>query len=269
MKKSLILKKVATVAICTSLIFSCTKKDETVPTPTPTPSGGSNTPGTTVVGADGVLVGIRSQVNTNYTIGGFPINTTVYTEMASASINSSSTSSTLVDAGAITLNDTVLTKQANNSYYYASNNTTSMNGFTNFFNNGTNWKVAGNGAVTAFNASVSTFPSVAPLNLTNTTVDKSKAYTITLSYAPSNCDSIVFQIVGEGTVLTSSAKSSFTTSHTFTSAEMATLKSSVSSAGVPTGQVSVFTYKYGNKTVASKKYWMINISTKTYSVNVQ
>lgn len=272
------IKLAGTLFLALTFVFtSCTKPEtpapeEETPTTPPTSTTGNVTPGTTVAGADGSFIGLRNRVISNYVIAGTSVMTDIFSELAIASVNTSSTSTTLVDAGVINVNDSLLIKQTSNSYILNKNNPNSTSNFTSFYNSGAKWSVSGNtaNAVPAFSYTAGSFPVTPALNLVTYNVDKSNSFNISLTYATSSCDSLIFQIIGgDGTKLTSTSKPGTTTSHTFSSAEMATLHASSAASGMPTGQLSVFAYKYYNTTISGKKYYFINITAKTYLVNVQ
>jgi hypothetical protein len=280
MKQS-ILKVSLFIAFSSAIVFSCKPKDEVAPdepatttgNTTGSTTGSSNTtPGTTIPGADGAYIGLKNLVVSNYSLSGFPINTTIYTESGVASINTSSTSTTLVDGGVVKINDSSLVKQSNNAYFFTKNNPNTTSSFTNFFGSGSKWNVAGNSAngVPAFTYTATQFPTLPALNLSNNTINKNAAYAVNLGSITTACDSVIFQLVGGGsTKLTSASKSGSTTMYTFSATEMATLQASSTTSGIPAGQLSVFAYKYYNTTISGKKYWFVNVSAKTILVNVQ
>jgi hypothetical protein len=272
MKQS-ILKVSLFIAFSSAIVFSCKPKDEVAPDEPATTTGSSNTtPGTTIPGADGAYIGLKNLVVSNYSLSGFPINTTIYTESGVASINTSSTSTTLVDGGVVKINDSSLVKQSNNAYFFTKNNPNTTSSFTTFFNSGSKWNVSGNSTngVPAFTYTASLFPSLPAFNLANNNISKSSAYSVNLSSTTSGCDSVIFQLIGGGsTKLTSASKSGSTTMYTFSATEMATLQASSTASGIPAGQLSVFAYKYYNTTISGKKYWFVNVSAKTILVNVQ
>jgi hypothetical protein len=271
-------KTFSTLVLATTMAFTSCKKPETptpeevAPTTPPTTTSANLTPGTTFAGADGSFIGLRNRVITNYVIAGTPIMTDIFSEVAVASVNTSSTSTTLVDAGAITANDSLLIKQSSNSYMLNKNNPNSTSNFTNFYNTGVKWSVTGNSGnnVPAFTYTASAFPATPALNVVTYNISKASSFYVGLTYATVSCDSLIFQIIGgDGTKLTSTSQAGSSTSHTFSSAEMATLHTSSTTSGIPTGQLSVFAYKYYNTTVGGKKYYFVNISAKTYLVNIQ
>ncbi len=277
MKKT-ILNVSVFVALTSSIIFSCKPKEEIAPDQPATTTGGTTTggssnttPGTNIPGADGSYIGVKSLVVSNYSLSGFPINSTIYLEAVVASINTSSTSAILVDGGTVKINDSLLIKQSNNSYNFTKSNPNNTSSFTNFFSTGSKWNVTGNSAnnVPAFTYTAAQFPSLPALNLSNINISKSSSFAVNLSSATNGCDSVIFQLIGgNNTKLTSSNKAASTIMHTFSASEMATLQASNATSGVPTGQLSVFAYKYYNTTVSGKKYWFVNVSAHTVLVNV-
>ncbi|MBN8701858.1 MAG: hypothetical protein J0M08_02260 [Bacteroidetes bacterium] len=258
-------------------ISSCKKEEEATPeeeTPVPTVTT-PGTPGTTVPGSDGTFVNLKSVVYTTMILPFVGANTTkVYSESSIASVMTSSTSSTLVDAGVVKCNDSTLTKQSNNSYIFTKQNSNSTSSFTTFFNSGAYWDISGNSgnSVPAFTSSTYAIPSTPQLTFPTDsapTISKSGSYYVYFGYI-SNCDSVICQIVGgNGTVLTSKPLAPGAYGHTFTSAEMGTLQPSLTTGGIPTGQIGVYAYKYSSQTVSGKKYWYINIGAKTYMANIK
>lgn len=209
-------------------------------TPPPTPQFGDS---------DGTLVAIKSQSTTATQIG--PVTTTL--GLGVGVFYSQPGSTTFLEAGAVSLNANMLTKQSNNSYVYQpdASNATGID-----FNEGVSWSVSGSSNVEAFTYEPTIlFPSVAQVSSSETVV-KSNGYTLTTS-SVSNADSVVFQV---GSVLKTLPGNATTCS--FTASELSAL-----STGTNVAQIAA--YKVQNATVSSKNYYFINETVSTLVVTIE
>lgn len=242
-------------ALSTSILFSCSKDEEAAtpaPTPTPTPTTPTGNPtGNTspsFIGADASLWAIKSLSVT--TIPGMPpVTTTV--GLGVAAFNNGTT--TMVDAGTVKLNTTVLTKNANNSY----NNTPGTSNPTGIdFSSGVTWDVTGNNGFSAFTEVVTlNFPTVSEIT-SSTTITKSSGYTLTVNTV-SGADSVMFLVGSVTKTLAGNA-----TSCTFSSSEL---------SGLNTGStvIQVAAYTFTNKDISGKDTYFGNetVQSKTATVN--
>jgi hypothetical protein len=246
----------------TFLVSACKKKDDVLPddpttTTTGTTAGTTSTPvAPTAVtphlnDADGVC--IAAILNTSTSIPNTTI--TVNTEIGSAvaSLYSATGGTVLVDGGTVKANDSTLAKQSNNAYVF----TPKSEGIS--YNSNSRWNISGNGTVPAMSYTANGFPGIPTIN-TVSSVSKSAAFTMTTN-SISSADSVCFQITA-GTKTIYKIKAASQTSHTFTAAEMGTLDLTTN------GFLTVTGYKFNTNTASGKKYYFINLSTKSQMVSV-
>jgi len=168
---------IAGIALIVAL-SGCSKKDNTDP---------SNTTSTTTNYASfsfensyGVLVAIKS-ISYQEAAG---IQIPIEVNTASATFVSSPGSSTFIDAGQVTLNTKVLSKETNNSYIYQD-----LLNPLNF--NTVSWSVTGaNGIPTIAYSDDKPWPSFNGFTTLPATVTKSAGVTVNLNSAVSNADSV-------------------------------------------------------------------------------
>ena len=156
-----------------ALATACKKDKETTPTtptnndssnvaasptaPTPTPSGN---------GISGALLSIRMKYSMQQT--GLPIPVDVNSETALAVFYDAAGSSTMSDAGDVSVNTYKLDKQTNNSYLKNANVGTTPKDLN--FSSTSEWKVVGGNSVTGFtynhNSSFPTYSPSLPVSVT-------------------------------------------------------------------------------------------------------
>ncbi|MBW7913500.1 MAG: hypothetical protein H3C54_07350 [Taibaiella sp.] len=133
-------------------VASCDKTTTTTtPTPTtPTPTTPTApTPVTPTVGGNfwGVMVALKMEFSYNVTGAPFPVSLDY--DMAVANFYNGAGSSTVVDAGTVSVNSNNLEKQTNNSYYKSA--TTGMTPSSLGYSSGVQWQVAGGNGIPSIN----------------------------------------------------------------------------------------------------------------------
>lgn len=250
-KLSFILSAILLVSILNS---SC-KKEETTPTPTPTPTPAPSNPLPALPSnVAGGLVAIQSQTKPPIVLPGIPIQM-INIGLATAFFPGT-TAGTYVNAGTVSVNTNTLTKDTSNMYLYSLNAANPM-GIT--FTSSPNWVVSGSASVPAFTATAHPFPS--DVNVTSSaTVNSASAYVLTADLI-TGADSIIFAVHGPSASITKT-KSGNSTSHSFTTAELATV-------GKGTGFIQVTAYKLKPYTSGGKTYWLINENVATIGATIQ
>ncbi|HLP32118.1 MAG TPA: hypothetical protein VK202_01525 [Bacteroidia bacterium] len=191
MNKKTISGKLLIAMLSVGLVFTGCSKDDgetTTPTPTPTPTPGNPTP--TPADAGGVWTALIVSSKTPGPIPMPPVELSVGTGG-----HFGSSTSSFVDAGAVTVNTNTLKKTSNNAYIW--------NGTSNIWT-GSNpqaaWTIEGKGAVPAYSYTTTKgFPIVGEIS-SSSDVTVSDGHTITLTASVANADSIII-------VLTAGSKS--------------------------------------------------------------
>lgn len=289
-----IIQTVATTCVIAALaLVSCDKKDTTPDnsnttsnsSTTGTTTTGGTTGGTTTGGppspisanVNGVFVGLKSKVSSVIAIPNTTFTTAnnVYSEAATATLYSTLGSTTAVDGGTISCNDSLMTKNSNNSYLFSKANNNATSAFTNFYNSGSYWNVQGNSTngipniTSSSGLNLAVFPSMPNNNYASALTVTTTSNFVVNHGAISNCDSLIYQIVGgNGTIFTSKARPGNISSYTFSTADMAALQAT-NAGPTPSGQLSVFAYKYKSVVINGKTYWIINITARTVLCNIK
>jgi hypothetical protein len=192
-----IYKSVPVFALIVALA-SC-KKDTTTTTPT-TPTTPTNTQGPQPVtpmptgnNLSGALISIKMKYTTQPT--GSPIPIDVTSEMGVGAFYASPGSSTLSDAGTVSVNSNNLEKQTNNSYLkwaYIGGTPADLG-----FDGSSNWNVGGSGSVTAFsfddNAAFPEYTGTMPASVT-----KANGVTLTLNSSTISGADSVYVLISAG-----------------------------------------------------------------------
>lgn len=263
------MKKILMPCISLSLVMicvlsSCKKKDST-PAETPSTTTGNTTNTTTAApsaampitanDANGVLVALRVNAYTSYSVTGFGMMTTgIHLDNGIALFPSVAGGTTYLDAGTVTLNTTGLDKQSNNQYMKSQQVNQSNFGL----DTQVKWNVAGNSSVTA----VTNFyaPSLPQYDstyfnsiLTGNTITKSSGLTFSLSSKLSggSTDSVICMIVGGGTTKIMKTVHRTVSSVTFSASDLSALSNTTS------GQFQITPYRIIPNTTAGKKYYYI------------
>ncbi|CAN5386146.1 hypothetical protein BH11BAC2_BH11BAC2_25310 [soil metagenome] len=248
------MKLAKVLMLCAGIVsLSACKKDDSS---SPTPAGPNNIP--VISTANGVLVAVKT--NTWIT---FPVVGTVNQPVGIpvAVFYDAAGSSTLVDAGTVNCEDSLLSKQSNSSYLFTQSayNSTGVD-----FNTGNSkWVVTGNTStgVPAVNFTTTIgFPVIDSISNTGT-VSTSASLTLSSSGAIMNADSIIYTVSGTKGQLQKTTSGGIA-SVTFTAAEMGTV-------GKGSGSLTIAPYRFQPKTIDSKLYYFINetVSTKVITLN--
>ncbi len=165
-------------ALVSLIISGCSKTEELIPEdPIPASQGA---PTITISDGYGALAAVRSVSYT--TVAGITIPLEVNT--AVAAFTTATGSSTLVDAGTVTLNAKGLTKSSNNAYVYQ--NLLDPLSFSTL-----SWNVTGSSSVPAISYTDDRqIPDYSGFSALPTTISRSAGVTISLGSAVSNADSV-------------------------------------------------------------------------------
>ena len=240
------MKKVLFGLLVLGAMASCKKDSSSSPTATqpnvtPTPTD-----------AYGVLAAVKT--NNYVNIAGFSMNMPIGT--AVAVFSDAAGLGTYVDAGAVTADDSTLTKQSNNSYVFMQTgyNTTGLD----FSSGNAKWTVAGNGTVPAINkTTTSGFPFVDSVSAAGE-VSIASELNLHAASAVINADSIIYVVAGPDATLMKTVAGGVN-SYTFSAADMATV-------GTGTGYLEVVPYNIEKQTISGKAYYYINESASTKMV---
>lgn len=247
------MKKISFVLLAAIFFFASCDKKVTLPTNNNNATAAA-TPSPAPASGDGFLVALYTVNNT--TVSGIPINTAFGTGLAGFG---NLAAGTYNDAGAISLEGKVFTKNANNAYYY----TTSANDITGIDMSGSLvWSVGGGNGIPAFthDASAQALPTSGDLN-TFSSINSANDFVLGVSGSVNNSDSVYFQISGpNGTVLKRTAAN--TASATFTASELQGL-------GKGTGTVVVAPWNMNTTVQGGKTIYVINELALTRVVDLQ
>ena len=200
----------------------------------------------------GVFVAVKS-VSTQ-DVGGFSVPIEVNT--ATAAFFESAGSSSLIDAGAITLNNKSMKKVQNHAYIYDD----LMNPLD--FNEVT-WVAAGNANVPAINKTVSRgFPAFSGADALPASISKASGFSISLGSKVSKADSVIV-VVGSNNKSVHKIVGGNVASVSFSSAELSGVEAS------SVGLISVSPYNISSETISSKRYYFINETVYSkFNVNI-
>lgn len=222
-------------ALSAFIITGCDKDDDSS-------DNNSNTPSEFSYGDSfGVFVAVKSV--TTQVVAGYTIPIEVNT--ATAAFMETAGSSSMIDGGALTLNNKSMKKVKNNAYIYDD----LMNPLD--FNEVT-WVAAGNANVPAINKTVSRgFPSFSGADALPASISKASGFSISLGSNVSKADSVIV-VVGSKNKSVHKIVGGNVASVSFSSAELSDVEAS------STGLVSVSPYNISTETISGKKYYFIN-----------
>jgi hypothetical protein len=258
MKKFLL----ATAALCAIYLSSCKKNETTNPTPPANNPPQVNTPSD----GYGVIGVVKAQASyTTPSVPGVPSMDIDYNiGTAFAAFSTSPGATTFVDAGNVTVNDSALTKTTTNSYAFTPKGAPTGSDIGLNTNTTTyNWTITGSSNVAAFtHTATGSLPSIGKINSAKD-INTANSYTITLTANASNCDSIIWVMIGpSGNVQKITGPS--TSSCTFSAAEVGSL-----GKGDNSGIVQVAPYRISDFTKNGKKYYYVRESCATMFVNLK
>jgi len=259
----------STLIIMLGLLSSC-KKLTNVNNSNPVPP----TPTITAPGTyDGALVSIRTFFS--FDVSKFsPVKLPVpippvdiALETAAATFYNGGT--TLVDAGAVSVNSFSLTKGPNNAYYRNSFDVSNYSaGLDMNFSSGSNWNVGGASAVTAFTYNhTDIFPTYSGLASLPETI--TKANNLSLNIASSNADSIYVTIISGSTTSSGTVIKRYgptATNITISSADLAPL-TTTGSNGI--AYLEVIPWRYKTVALNSKNYVFMKLAAYVKNVKIQ
>ena len=235
---------------------------------TTTPTAPANNPPTVATPSDawGVMGVVKLQ--TSYTTPSYPgvpsMSIDYNIVSALAAFSDAVGSANLVDAGAVKVNDSILTKLQNNGYAFSPKGVASgsdlglsPSAYTH------TWTVGGSGSVTGFSYQhFGYLPTVGTIS-SSSDIQTSSSYTLSVNNIANNCDSIIWIMSGpNGNVRHTTGPGVY--SNTFSASEVGTL-----GKGDNVGLVQVTPYYIMPATINSKKYYFIKESCATKFVNLK
>jgi hypothetical protein len=223
----------------------------TAPTPiTPTPNGNYW----------GVMVALKMKFS--YTMPQLPIPVSLDTDMGIATFYSAAGSSTLVDAGTVSINGYDLKKETNNSYNITA--TTGMTPSSLELGNNVQWNVSGAGPVSSFYfAHSGNFPNYS--GTLPSEINKAKDLEISLGSNITGADSVyVVIITSSKQIIKSFAGNPAPAKATISASELGTLPA-VSDGSA---YIEVLPFKYSIQNIATKEYVFIKEQAVVGTVNI-
>jgi len=229
------------------IITGCAKKED-VNTDNPAAPATVTTPSIAIKDSYGTLVAVRS---VSYTmVGGFTIPVEVNT--AVAAFPSAPGSTTLLDAGTVTINSKGLTKQNNNAYVYQ--NLTSPLDFSDII-----WNVSGSGAIPAISYTDNKpIPDYSGYTDLPASLTRSAGLEINLAGKITGADSVYVIIADVNSKYLLRRLGGGASKCSFTPADLATL-----SAG--TGMLQVVPWNYDKEDFSDKPFYFVIESVYTKS----
>ncbi|MDX2001043.1 MAG: hypothetical protein SFW35_01300 [Chitinophagales bacterium] len=205
--------------------------------------------------ADGVLVAVETKT----TVSQFGFTYEQLFGTGVAAFYNSPGATTFVDAGTVSVDDSILQKQTNNSYVWTPQSATNIEGID--FGYPVNWEVTGAGSIPSITKSVTTgFPDLDTITSATNNISSNSSYTLSVADV-SNADSVIFQIAtAQGNKLVT--RPGNTTSYTFSASDMQAL-------GSGSGIIQVAAYNFTWDTYSGKKIYFINEQVVTKTVNIQ
>jgi len=250
------------------LAASCNKDDKDTPTPsdpdpvdstvTPTPTA-PTAPTPAVANVYGTLVSVSMKYS--YTNSMVPMPVSIESEVAVAAFPTALNSSTLADAGTVSVNSITLEKADNNAYYKSAS--VGMTPATLDFTTGSSWSVGGSGSVAGFTYNhTGDFPEYT--GDLPTTITKSSDLVIDLGTSHVSDADSVYIVVAAGNTFVQKSVAGNASSATITSAEL---------AGLPdvsdnTALIEVVPFRIDFETFNGKVYAFIKERAVVSSVNI-
>jgi hypothetical protein len=227
------------VALATVIVSGCTKTKDVIEDPTTnSPNTGNGTP--TIKDGYGSFAAVHSVSFT--TVQGITIPLDVNT--AVSAFYSAPGSSSLVDAGTVTLNSKTLTKSSNNAYSYQ--NLTDPLSF-----NQVAWSVSGSSGVPAINYTDDrSFPDYSGYNSLPATLTKANGLTVSLGGTISNADS-VYVIVSGGDKYVLKHMAGNASQCTFSASDLSII------GNTPFGMIQVAPWNYKKEDFNNKPYYFV------------
>jgi hypothetical protein len=255
------MKKITLIGLALLSLASCIKKEDVTPTtttPTTTPTG-PTAPSPTPTGGDisGALISIKM----SYKMSQMGIEVPVNTEMGTAVFYSAPGSSTMVDAGTVSVNSINLDKAANNSYTKMA--TAGQTPADLDMDGGSNWSVGGSGSVAAFTYNhTSDFPNYT--GTVPTSVTKSSG--LSLSFTSSNLTNAdsVYVVVISGSANVTKAFAANAGSVSISSSDL----SGLGAVSDNTAMIEICPFRWTVQTIGGKKYVAIKEQAIVKNINI-
>jgi hypothetical protein len=245
-------------------VSSCKKDDNKNNQPTPP----ANTPPQVNTPGDGYGVLGVARVLTNFSTSSAPgvpsMEFDYIMGLAFAGFKDSPNANTFLDAGNVVVNDSALAKSANNYYSFTPKGAPNGNDMgLNTTLSTYNWSVSGSSSVAGFTYVASgNLPGIGKIK-SSKDVNTSSSYTITLSAPATNCDSVLWIMIGpKGSVQHTTAPN--TSSYTFSASEVGSI-----GKGDNMGLLQVAAYRVNDFSQNGKKYYYVRESVATLSVNLK
>lgn len=246
-------------------VASCDKATTTPTTPTnPTPTTPTApTPVTPAVGGNywGVMVALKMEFS--YTVTGAPFPVSLDYDMAVANFYNGAGSSTVVDAGTVSVNSNNLEKQTNNSYYVSA--TTGLTPSSLGYSNGVQWQVAGGNGIPSINYTHSgSFPEYS--GTLPSEIDRSKDLEITLGSDVTGADSVyVVIITSDKQIIKAFDGNPAPAKATITASELGTL----SAVSDNSAYLEVVPFTYAMPVISGKQFVAIKETASVATVNIK
>ncbi len=259
------MKKITIPVVALLLFAASCDKDTTTTTPTPTPTPttptGPTAPTPTPVGNNlsGALISVKMTYSSQP--AGSPMPIELETQIGSAIFYSAPGSSTMVDAGTVSVNSVNLDKATNNSYTKLA--TAGMTPATLEFDNSSSWNVGGSGSVAAFTYDhTKAFPSFT--GTVPTSVTKASGVSLTFSTSTlTNADSVIVVIASGSTSFTKTYHAKAGTI-TISPSELSSLPAVSDNSGL----LEVCPYSYQEVVKNGKNYFAIKEQAIVKNINI-
>lgn len=246
----------------TSCDKTTTTPTTTTPTPTPNPTPTAPTPVTPTPSGNywGVMVALKMKFS--YTMPQLPMPVSLDTDMGIATFYSAAGSSTLVDAGTVSINGNDLKKETNNSYNITA--TTGMTPSSLELGNNVQWNVSGGGPISSFYfAHSGNFPNYS--GTLPTDISKSKDLEISLGSSVTGADSVYVVIVTSSKqIIKAFDGSPAPAKATISASELGSLPA-VSDGSA---YIQILPFKYSIQNIATKEYVFIKEQAVVGTVNI-
>jgi hypothetical protein len=229
--------------------------------PDPDPSGTAPTaPTPTIMNVHGTLVSVIMQYSYTVPVLGQQVNMNM--EVASAAFFTSQNSSTMADAGTVSVNTYDLDKADNNAYYKAASDGQTPSSL-DFTTNTSSWTVAGSGSVSGFTYDhTGAFPDYD--GTLPSTVTKSSGLTISLAGDVSNADS-VYVVVIAGDKFVQKAVGGNAVEVVFSASDLSSLPTVSDNSAL----LEVVPYRLTLETIGGKQYAFIKEKAVVGNINIE
>lgn len=247
-------------------VASCEKVDTTPSTPSnnnPNPNTPSApTPMTPSPATDfwGIMVALKMEYS--YNMSQLPMPVSLDYEMGVANFYSAAGSSSLVDAGSVSLNSNDLEKQTSGSYYVSA--TTGLTPSTLSLDNGVKWQVAGGNGIPSINYThAGSFPEYS--GTVPTEINRSQDLVIDLGSKVSGADSVyVVVVTSSKTIMKAFGANPAPAKATISASELGALPA----VSDNTAYLQVVPFTYDLPVFSGKKFVAIKETAVVSAVNI-